>query len=83
MKVKNSLYDMYLVLVAMLLLIMAGCKIAKTETESEKGSESESGMWVIVYHPMYQWDRVSADQVPWDHISHLSLGYLWPVESGG
>lgn len=39
-------------------------------------------MWVIAYHPCYQWSDVSAQNVPWSHITHLSLGYLWPIKSG-
>ncbi|MDD2890380.1 MAG: glycosyl hydrolase family 18 protein [bacterium] len=40
-------------------------------------------MWVIAYHPCYQWNDVPAQNVPWEHITHLSLGYLWPVKTGG
>jgi GH18 family chitinase len=47
-------------------------------------SDSIAGdMWVIAYHPCYQWDDVPAQNVPWKHITHLSLGYLWPVKTGG
>jgi GH18 family chitinase len=77
-----NLRPYFLVVIAILILIMNGCKLGKTESETETDNENEeTGMWVIVYHPMYQWPQVSADQVPWDHVTHLSLGYLWPVES--
>jgi GH18 family chitinase len=35
--------------------------------------------WIAVYHPSYQWDHIS--EIPWDNITHLILGYLWPSSS--
>jgi len=37
---------------------------------------------VLVNHPCYQWNDLPADSVPWDHITHLIIGYLWPKSSG-
>jgi hypothetical protein len=31
-----------------------------------------------VDHPVYQWNEVGPQQVPWDAVSVLDLGYLWP-----
>lgn len=34
-----------------------------------------------VDHPVYQWAEIGPNQVPWDAVSILDLGYLWPVLS--
>lgn len=41
----------------------------------------EPSRWVVTYHPIYQWDEVSPNDVPWEQITHLYLGQLWPVLS--
>jgi GH18 family chitinase len=45
-------------------------------------SPGPSGEWVMPYHPSYQWDRVPAEEVPWAHLTHLVVGYLWPEKDG-
>lgn len=37
--------------------------------------------WIVTDHPIYQWDEVGPDEVPWKWITHLNLGQLWPVPS--
>lgn len=39
--------------------------------------------WVLQYHPCYQWSRVPPEEVPWDRITHLTLGYLLLDQAGG
>jgi hypothetical protein len=44
---------------------------------------STSGLWIAPNHPWYEWSALPADQVPWQHITHLGLGNLQPQLSGG
>ena len=47
------------------------------------GSTAPSGLWIAPNHPWYEWSALSAGQVPWQHLTHLGLGYLQPQLSGG
>jgi hypothetical protein len=40
-------------------------------------------LWVAPNHPWYEWNAVPANQVPWQHLTHLGLGYLQPLSSAG
>ena len=42
-----------------------------------------SGMWVVGSHPDYHWGGLPADRVPYGHITHLFLSFLWPTGSNG
>jgi hypothetical protein len=42
-----------------------------------------AGMWIAPNHPWYEWNALPAAQVPWQHLTHLGLGYLQPQLSSG
>jgi hypothetical protein len=39
-------------------------------------------MWIAPNHPWYEWTALPANQVPWQHLTHLGLGNLQPQLSG-
>ena len=47
-------------------------------TEADDGGPLK---WIVTDHPIYDWDEATPDEVPWDKITHLNLGQLWPVPS--
>jgi GH18 family chitinase len=67
-------------LAAVLFILWSMCHCVTEKSQDQ--TEADAGMWVMADHPMYQWGRVPADAVPWEHITHLNIGYLWPVKSG-
>lgn len=54
---------------------------AATADANDPASPPTGELWVAAYHPCYQWDALASDQVPWDRLTHLILGYLWPTQS--
>ncbi len=57
---------------------MVGSPVYTFTTPAETAGPSK---WVVVDHPMYQWNEVGPDDVPWEQITHLNLGQLWPIPS--
>ena len=54
--------------------------------DSEKSVEASfipnsTASWVLVYHPCYQWYNMGT-AIPWDHITHLTLGYMLLEDTG-
>jgi len=60
-----------------------GAMSADTQNGPKNTAIVPSGteFWVAPYHPSYQWQYLPASEVPWDHMTHLILGYLWPENS--
>ena len=81
---KKRFFLLFIALISVLLLFQ--CKIDKNTTDDDETDvtepDSTSSPWVIVYHPCYQWYSMGA-YIPWDHITHLVLGYMLPEDTGG
>ena len=60
----------------------AGVSIDVLAERSESGAPP-SGIWIAPNHPWYEWNALQANQVPWQHLTHLGLGYLQPQLSSG
>ncbi|MDA8141571.1 MAG: glycosyl hydrolase family 18 protein [Desulfobacteraceae bacterium] len=63
-------------LVLLLITLSMGCQ--NKAGSAPKGGLTGNNLWVVPYHPCYQWPSVPADRVPWNKITHLIVGYLWP-----
>lgn len=55
--------------------------ITNTGTDASSDAKSGDDLWVVCYHPCYQWYTKGAT-IPWDQLSHLVLGYLLPFKNG-
>jgi len=60
------------------LALLAGSLSAYAIAHEPAGAELATQPWVVPYHPCYQWNEVAANQVPWNSITHLIVGYLLP-----
>ncbi|MHA1807895.1 MAG: glycosyl hydrolase family 18 protein [Candidatus Thorarchaeota archaeon] len=47
-----------------------------TTTNTTNNNHTSANFWVLAYHPVYQWNSLHADDIPWGHLTHLILGYL-------
>jgi chitinase len=55
--------------------------VATSNVSEGPRATSNAKLWIAPHHPCYQWDDVPAGRVPWAHLTHLIIGYLWPVSS--
>ncbi len=66
-------------------VLVSSCFLPSTPNPSESPVPSptpDSSAWIVPSHPAYQWDEVAPADVPWDRMSHLIIGALWPILAG-